>query len=363
MKIKTSPFFLFLLSFVIPFITYAQHEEHAPEGEVDLKTQIKEDIKHHLQDSHDYHLFDSPDGHPVGFPLPVILIDGGVKVFMSSAFHHDDAGTVLVEASGAKYVKFHNKIYRANDVADEHGSFVTLDAEHHPTNAKPLDFSITKNVFNIIGISLLLFWIVSRAAKNYKTSLVPSGAAKFFEPIIIFVRDEIAIPNIGEKNYKRYMSYLLTVFFFIWLVNLFGLTPLGINITNSIAVTFALAMITFFITLFSAKKNYWMHIFWMPGVPVPMKIILAPIELLGVFIKPFALMIRLYANITAGHVVLMSLLSLIFIMQSWILSPLPFLLTFALSLLELLVAALQAYIFTMLSALYFGSAVEEGDHH
>jgi F-type H+-transporting ATPase subunit a len=237
-----------------------------------------------------------------------------------------------------------------------------MDAEHHATNAKPLDFSITKNVFNIMAISLLLLWLFGKAGKSYKTSLVPTGGAKFFEPIIIFVRDEIAIPNIGEKHYKRYMSFLLTVFFFIWIVNLFGLTPLGINITNSIAVTFSLAIITFLITQFSGKKEYWMHIFWMPGVPWPMKIILAPIELLGVFIKPFALMIRLYANITAGHVVLMSLMSLIFIMQSWLLSPLPFLLTFALSLLELLVAALQAYIFTMLSALYFGSAVAEHEH-
>ena len=158
------------------------------------------------------------------------------------------------------------------------------------------------------------------------------------------------------------MSYLLTVFFFVWIINLLGLTPLGVNVTNNIAVTFALALITYLITTFSGNKNYWKHIFWMPGVPVPMKIILAPIELLGTFIKPFSLMIRLYANITAGHVVLMSIIGLMFIFKNWIGSPLSFALAFALSLLELLVAALQAYIFTMLSALYFGMAVEE-DHH
>jgi len=191
---------------------------------------------------------------------------------------------------------------------------------------------------------------------------MPRGLGRFLEPLVLFVRDEIAIPNIGEHKYKKYMSYLLTVFFFVWVINLLGLTPLGVNVTNNIAVTFALAMITYLITTFTGNKNYWKHIFWMPGVPVPMKIILAPIELLGTFIKPFSLMIRLYANITAGHVVLMSIIGLMFIFKNWIGSPLSFLLAFALSLLELLVAALQAYIFTMLSALYFGMAVEE-DHH
>ncbi|MFN7013948.1 MAG: F0F1 ATP synthase subunit A, partial [Bacteroidia bacterium] len=158
---------------------------------------------------------------------------------------------------------------------------------------------------------------------------------------------------------------LLTVFFFVWIVNLFGLTPLGVNITNNIAVTFCLAILTYLITTFTANKYYWKHIFWMPGVPAPMKVVLAPIELLGTFIKPFSLMIRLYANITAGHIVLMSILGLMFVFANWIGSSLSFLLAFVLSILELLVAALQAYIFTMLSALYFGTAVEEhhDEHH
>ena len=147
------------------------------------------------------------------------------------------------------------------------------------------------------------------------------------------------------------------------IINLFGLTPLGVNVTNNIAVTFSLAIITYLITTFTANKHYWKHIFWMPGVPVPMKLILAPIELLGTIIKPFSLMIRLYANITAGHVVLMSIIGLMFIFKNWIGSSLSFGLAFAIALLELLVAALQAYIFTMLSALYFGSAVEEHHDH
>jgi F-type H+-transporting ATPase subunit a len=159
------------------------------------------------------------------------------------------------------------------------------------------------------------------------------------------------------------MGFLLTIFFFIWIVNLVGLTPLGINVTGNIAVTFALALMTFLITQVTANSNYWKHIFWMPGVPVPMKIILAPIELLGVFIKPFALMIRLYANISAGHIVLMSLIGLLFVFHNWFARGAFLGLTLFLSVIELLVAFLQAYIFTMLSALYFGFAVEEHEHH
>ena len=350
MQFAKSSFFLAVLLFLTPVLVSA-NEHHEAEESKDIKSEIKEDIQHHLQDTHDYHLLDGPSGHPIGFPLPVILWDEGLHVFMSSAFHHDDEGKVVVEDGGKKFVQVHGKIYNASDRPNEHGSYIEMDEEHHAINAKPLDLSITKNVFNIILISLLLLWLMSRAARGYKNNLVPKGAAKFFEPIVIFVRDEIARPNIGEKHYKRYMGFLLTVFFFIWIVNLFGLTPLGVNITNSIAVTFSLAIITFLITQFSGKKDYWMHIFWMPGVPVPMKIILAPIELLGVFIKPFALMIRLYANITAGHIVMMSLIGLMFIFKSWIGSPLSFGLAFAISILELLVAALQAYIFTMLSGI------------
>src|SRR5690606_23225030 len=142
-------------------------------------------------------------------------------------------------------------------------------------------------------------------ARSYKKGALPKGMGRFLEPIVLYIRDDIAIPNIGKKHYKRYMGFLLSIFFFIWIINLLGLTPLGINVTNNIAVTLALALLTFLITNFTANKNYWGHIFWMPGVPWPMKIVLAPIELLGIFIKPFSLLIRLYANITAGHIVLM----------------------------------------------------------
>ena len=212
-------------------------------------------------------------------------------------------------------------------------------------------------------VSIILFLLFKALGDGYKKSANPKGLGKFLEPLVLFVRDEIAIPNIGEKYYQKYMSYLLTVFVFIWFINLTGLTPLGINVTGNIAVTFALALMTFIITQVSAKSTYWKHIFWMPGVPVPMKIILAPIELLGVFIKPFALMIRLYANISAGHIVLMSLVGLLFIFNNWFARGAFLGLTLFLSIIELLVAFLQAYIFTMLTALYFGFAVEEHDDH
>jgi F-type H+-transporting ATPase subunit a len=352
---------LTLLLLVVTASVSAQEfsEEDLP-SEKPVEATIKEYIQHHLLDSYDFSLYsyENNEGEKVhvGFPLPVILFDNGLKVFSSSKFHH---GETVAEVDGNYYKVFHNKIYKT----DAEGT-ITLDDHHHPTNAKPFDFSITKNVTVIFLVGLLMLYMFSSMAKSYKKNNgMPKGFGRMLEPIIMYIRDDIAIPNIGEKKYKKYMSYLLTVFFFVWIINLLGLTPLGVNVTNNIAVTFALALITYLLTTFTANKNYWKHIFWMPGVPTPMKIILAPIELLGTLIKPFSLMIRLYANITAGHIVLMSIIGLIFIFKSWIGSPLSFGLAFVLALLELLVAALQAYIFTMLSALYFGMAVEEHDDH
>jgi F-type H+-transporting ATPase subunit a len=334
------------------------HEDSAEPN--DIKSEIKEFIDHHLKDSYDFTIFgyknEAGEQEHVGFSLPVILWDNGLQIFFSSKFHH---GEETAEVNGNFYRVHHAKIYKVdNKEAD-----VTLNAEHEPTNAKPLDFSITKNVFMIFVVALIMFLLFKSLAKSYaKNGGIASGVGRFFEPIVLYVRDEIAIPNIGEKHYKKYMSYLLTIFFFVWFLNIFGLTPFGINVTGNIAVTACLALITYLITTFTAKKDYWGHIFWMPGVPVPMKFILAPIELLGTFIKPFSLMIRLYANIVAGHIVLMSLIGLMFIFKNWIGSSLSFFLSFAISMIEILVALLQAYIFTMLSALYFGSAVEEHHH-
>lgn len=322
------------------------HAEHAEES--DPKSEITETITHHLLDDHDFTIT-----HGLSIPLPVILVDEGLQVFSSSKFHH---GETVAENNGNYYKVYHGKIYKT----DAEGT-ISYDEAHHPTNAAPLDLSITKTVVGMLITVILMIWMFTGVANGYKKSAVPTGMAKFLEPLIVFVRDEIAKPNIAGEDYKKYMPFLLTVFFFVWISNLLGMTPLGLNITGNIAITFGLAIITFLITQFTSKKDYWMHIFWMPGVPWPMKIILAPIELLGVFIKPFALMIRLYANMKAGHTVLMSLIGLMYIFSNWGAKGAFFGLTFALSLLELLVAALQAYIFTMLSALYFGAAAE--DHH
>ena len=339
--------------------TETKTEHHEGESK-DLKTEIKEFINHHLQDSYDFHLFSYKDDaeveHHIGFPLPVILWDNGLQLFSSSKFHH---GESAAESNGNYYRLFHGKIYKVAN-ADEQ---VAVDEKHHATNEKPFDFSITKNVFMMLVVSIIMFLLFTSLAKSYaKNGGIAKGAGRFFEPIILYIRDDIAIPNIGEKKYKKYMSYLLTIFFFVWFLNIFGLTPLGVNVTGNIAITGGLALITYLITTFTANKNYWGHIFWMPGVPTPMKLVLAPIELLGTIIKPFSLMIRLYANIVAGHVVLMSIIGLMFIFKNWLGSSLSFVLAFALSLLEILVAALQAYIFTMLSALYFGAANEEHHH-
>jgi F-type H+-transporting ATPase subunit a len=320
----------------------------------------KEYVKHHLLDSHDFTLFSYGEGEHqkhFGFPLPVILWDNGIHFFSSSKFHHGEA---VAESKGNYYkINHHNgKIYKT----DANGTF-TEDEKGHVTNAQPIDFSVTKNIFMILLVGVLMFLLFAGLGKSYKKNgSIAKGAGRFFEPIILYIRDDIAIPNIGEKHYKKYMSFLLTIFFFIWFLNMFGLTPLGVNITGNIAVTASLAILTYLITTFTAKKDYWKHIFWMPGVPVLMKFVLAPIELLGTIIKPFSLTIRLYANMLAGHVVLMTLISLMYKFNSPIGSPLSFFLAFVLSLLEVLVALLQAYIFTMLAALYFGSAVEEHHH-
>ena len=352
MKIKNN-LLIITISFIFGYTSFADVVTNtSSENDRDIRSEYSDFKNHHLLDNHSFKLFkyktDSLNEYKyISFPLPIILWDEGLQFFSSKEFYH---GKKIAENNGNFYKLYHNKIYKTNKEGDIN------------FNDKPIDFSITKNVFFILICIFLMMFVFVRMAKSYKNNLIPQGLGRFMEPIILYIRDDIARPNIGEKHYKRYMSFLLTVFFFVWFVNLFGLTPLGSNVTNNIAVTASLAVLTYIITTFTANKNYWSHIFWMPGVPTPMKLLLAPIELLGTIIKPFSLMIRLYANMTAGHVVLMSILGLIFIFQNWIGGTLSFGLAFALSLLELLVCVLQAYIFTMLSALYFGAAVEEHHH-
>lgn len=323
-----------------------------------IKKENKDFITHHLLDAHSFNIMvekkaDGTEKH-WGFPLPVIFYDkaNGFHTMMSSAFDHDQ----VVESKGGHYKLFHEKIYKT----DASGT-INLDENQHATNEKVMDFSITKTVLMVVVTALLMIFIFGGIAKSYKNSLVPTGAGKILEPLILFIRDDIAKPNIGAK-YQKYMSYLLTIFFFILFLNVFGLLPFGINVTGNIAITAALAIFTFLITQFTANKNYWQHIFWMPGLPLPMKIVMMPIEIIGMFIKPFALLIRLFANMTAGHIVIMSLIAMIYVFKNVIAGvAFPFL-TFVLYLLEILVAFLQAYIFTMLSAVYFGMANEEHHH-
>ncbi len=325
-------------------------------------------IMHHIADAHEFHIYGEGETS-VTMPLPIILwTNNGLVTFLSSEFHHSDNGSVVVEKNGQRFVKFHEKIYYASEMADSHGAFVELDEKHHALNDRPLDFSITKNVFSLLLSAIILILLFGSAAKAYRKSSngVPTGLASFLEPIILFVRDDIAIPNIGEKHYKRFMPYLLTIFFFIWVNNLIGLVPFfpgSANLTGNIAVTLVLALITFIITTINGNKDYWGHIFATPGVPVPLLVIMIPVEIIGMFTKPFALMIRLFANITAGHIIILSLVSLIFIFETAMASlvSVPFVLF--MNVMELLVAALQAFIFTLLSALFIGGAVAEHEHH
>ncbi len=337
-------------------------EQHQSTGNpIDTKEEIQAYIKHHLQDSHDFVLYTNGEtGHHVGFPLPIILWDGGLQVFMSSKFHH---GETVAESNGNYYKLYHGKIYKTDAAGTIHD-----DGHGHPSNEKPLDFSITKSVVGMLLTGLLMLLLFSSLAKGYKKGPIPTGIARVLEPLVIYVRDEIAKPNIGEKKYRKFMGFLLTVFFFIWILNLLGLTPLGFNVTGNIAVTACLGIFTMVIYMASGSKDFWQHTLWMPGVPVILRPILAVIELVGfILIKPFSLLVRLYANITAGHFVVMSLIALMILMKAKFgavgATGMSLVLSLFITVIELLVAFLQAFIFTMLSSLFIGMAVEEHDHH
>jgi F-type H+-transporting ATPase subunit a len=242
------------LFLAISFVGFAKEKQPTQE---DSPFDPKAMILHHVKDAHEFHLWDWK-GSPVSLSLPIILwTDNGLTSFSSSKFHHDDEGHTIVEANGGRFVKLHEKIYQLDEAADS----VIYDADHHPTNAqKPIDLSITRNVFMMwVSVALLLF-IFLTTARSYKKSQdgVPTGIAGFMEPLIIFVRDEIGKPMIGEHKYKKYMPYLLTIFFFIWINNIFGLIPIlnGANLSGNIAFTFTLAIFTFIITTLSGNKNY-----------------------------------------------------------------------------------------------------------
>ena len=302
-------------------------------------------ILHHIADSYEWHLWGD-----VSIPLPVILYtEGNLDVFMSSEFHH---GKLPVFRGDRTY---------------------KIDDHHHiieKNNKEFINLSITKNVASMILSVLILFFILRKASVSYKNKkAAPKGLQAFLEPLILFVRDDIIKSSIGPKH-KKYTVFLLTVFFFILINNLLGLTPGAANVTGNISVTFVLSLFTFIIITVSANKGYWKHLIKPPGTPLPLLPIMIPIEIFGVFTKPFALMIRLFANITAGHIIIFSLISLIFVASNngenvvagWAVAPLSVMFVLFIFLIEILVAFLQAYIFTLLSAVFIGLAVKEEDH-
>jgi F-type H+-transporting ATPase subunit a len=359
--------FTLFSAFLLSSLAVNAQDEHAPETAAHQENTEKKKFEigkfalHHISDSHSWHVIGETY---IGLPV-ILYANGKVVTFNSADFNHDDAANVVVERNGERFVKFHEKIYFASPTANSHGQYVDLDAKHHPMNKRPLDFSLTKNTCTLLLSIVVLLVIFISVANCYKKrkGKSPKGLQSWLEPVILFVRDDIAKPNLGHK-YERFMPYLLTVFFFIWFNNMLGLVPFlpgGANLTGNIAVTMVLALITLLITIFNGNKHYWQHIFWMPNVPVPMKIFLAPLEVIGIFTKPIALMIRLFANITAGHILVLSLICLIFVFDSiWVsAASIPF--AIFIGAIELMVAFIQAFIFTILSALFIGMAVEE--HH
>lgn len=313
----------------------------------------------HIVDAYDWHIATLGHTH-ISVPLPVILYDEGQwHFFSSSRFEHGHAS------------------YKGYELAKEgaiKGKIIRYAADG--TQVRPYDFSITKNVFAVFVSSILLLLIMFYVAKAYRKTEkhAPKGLQSLLEPIILFVRDEIAIATIGKEKYERFAPYLLTIFFFIFFNNLLGLIPIfpvGANITGNIAVTGVLALFTFGMILVSGNKNYWAHIFNTPGVPWWLKIplpLMPIIELVGVFTKPFVLMIRLFANITAGHIIILGFISLIFVfgktslVAGYGMSILSVLMSVFMNFLELLVAFIQAYVFTLLSSIFLGMAVEEHHH-
>jgi F-type H+-transporting ATPase subunit a len=334
----------------------ANHEVHAAHGED--KFNAGKMILEHVGDAHDWHIA----GH-LALPLPVIIYsEAGLDIFSSSRFEHGHA-TYHSDKTNITYKIHENKISAVN--AD--------GSENEALTATFYDLSITKNVASLLFSLILLCWIFISVANTYTKNpgKAPKGLQSFVEPIIVFLRDDVAKSSIGEKHYKKFMPYLLTVFFFIWINNLLGLIPIipgGANLTGNVAVTMTLAVFTFVLTTINGNSHYWRHVFAMPGVPVGVLVLLTPIEILGIFLKPFVLMVRLFANITAGHIIALSFFSLIFIFGEmntgaglgFSLFSTAF--TVFMMVMELLVAFLQAYVFTLLSAVYFGSAVEEGHH-
>jgi F-type H+-transporting ATPase subunit a len=383
----------------------AHPTEHAEHSGHDEKYDPAATAIHHISDANVYTILDA-----VSIPLPMILYakDKGWDFFLSNKFkpgHHEDGS-----AAYNGYVMHHGSVHRITDPTFPQGE-VALEGFNHTTeiNAKSkkvdhyfakangqeykldprttydggvlgggitsfYDLSVTKNVVSMLLVALFLLWIFGRAAKFYASNKdkAPKGATNALETIFLYIRDEVAIPFIGKDKYKKYFPLLLSIFFFILGLNLFGQIPFlgGVNVTGNLSVTLVLALIVFIIVNINGNKHYWAHIFWMPGVSIPMKILLALIEVMSLFIKPLTLMLRLAGNISAGHIAILSFIGLIFIFgkagQSIgggaIGTAMAIPLTLFMMAIELIVAFVQAYVFTLLTASYIGAATEEAHH-
>jgi F-type H+-transporting ATPase subunit a len=328
---------------------------HPAEAHAEKKLDPAKIILDHIKDAHEFHFFtieneENPhESFHASVPLPIVLYSptNGLSVFSSARFGHEGE----LPYNGYRFDEHH-------EIVSEDGSVV-------------YDLSITKNVVQMLLALTILVVLMTGIARKYKSGkgveTAPKGWQNAIEPVVMFVRDEVAKPNLGHK-YKKYLPYLLTVFFFILINNIFGLLPGSANVTGNIAFTLVLGVISFFAILFSTNRHFWGHIFWFPGVPVVVRIfIMLPVELLGVFTKPFALIVRLFANMVAGHIIILSFISLIFIFGSmspvagWGFSPLSVAFAVFIYLIEIMVAFIQAFIFTNLTAVFIGQALE-GDH-
>jgi len=362
-------------------VCIAQEHEAVPE-----KLDAGEVIFDHVSDAHEYHFFtlkNEKNPHAskhFSIPLPVILYQKGKgwDVFLSSAFHHGQEAHNGYRLVDIEYLKESGLKMSKDDKGQplyKAGKIYAVDAAGNPDrNIDVYDFSLTKNATQVVISLLVLVFLLTSVAKKYKrgtgVNQAPKGWQNALEPVITFVRDDVAKPNLGDRT-DKYLPFLLTIFFFILINNIFGLIPGAANVSGNIAFTFVLGIISFIIILFSTNKHFWKHIFW-PPVPHGVKPILIPVEILGVFTKPFALIIRLFANMLAGHIIILSFVCLIFIMGAmklalgWGTSPLFVGLAVFIYLLEVLVAFIQAYIFTNLSAVFIGQGFEGGHdegHH
>ncbi|MEI7470682.1 MAG: F0F1 ATP synthase subunit A [Chitinophagaceae bacterium] len=328
----------------------------------------------HIMDAHEFHFLSYKDSegkdHHATIPLPVILYssESGFSVFMSSKFQHGHEaykGYAILTEHKIEEMGLDKKKFNVGQIipVNENGEL--------KASVKLYDISLSRNVVQMLLALSLLVFILIRVAKKYGqgqgVDSAPKGMQNAIETVVNFIKDEVATPNLGAKS-KKYMPYLLTVFLFILINNIVGLIPGTANVTGNIAFTFVLSIISFVVILFSTNKHYWMHIINPPGVPGWVKIILVPVEILGIFTKPFALMIRLFANMVAGHILIICLISLIFIMGAlnqyagWGFAPFSIAFTVFIYFIEVLVAFLQAFIFTILTAVFIGQALE-GEHH